>query len=107
MKQFAVTVVKDWYNQDLKKKNEDLYNRINSCFRALQSNDMRASNYWLTQIEQLILQMQEQLQKMQEQKTKEEKLVKNICQYSSTTRSEALIRKEQDYSQDLLGIRKR
>lgn len=63
MKQFAVTMVKDWYNQDLKKKNEDLYNRINSCFRALQSNDMRASNYWLTQIEQLILQMQEQLQK--------------------------------------------
>lgn len=57
-KQFAATVVKDLYNQDLKKKNEELYNRINGCFRALQSNDMKASNYWLTQVEQLILQQQ-------------------------------------------------
>lgn len=66
-KHFANTVVKDWYNQKLKQQNEEMYDKINGCFRALQSNDLRASNYWLTQIEQMVLRTQFEMQEIKDQ----------------------------------------
>lgn len=94
-KPFANTIVKDWYRKDLKQKDEEIYNRTNSCFRALQSNDLRASNYWLTQIEQVILSHLHKNQELVKQQTMTENLVKGLCQYSITTRSEALNKRKE------------
>lgn len=45
VKTFATIVVKNWYNSDLKDEEEDIYNKINGCFRSLQSNNLKSSNY--------------------------------------------------------------
>lgn len=66
-KPFVNTIVKDWYNKKLKQQNEEMYDKINGCFRALQSNDLRASNYWLTQIEQMVLRTQFEMQEIKDQ----------------------------------------
>lgn len=96
VKPFAATIVKNWYNSDLKIKNEEIYNRLNGCFRAIQSNDRRTSNCWLTQLEQVILQQHAQIQELLEQQAKTESLLKNLCQYSTTTRSNALNKREDE-----------
>lgn len=55
LKPFATTVVRDWYNNNLKIQDEETYNTINGCFRAIQSNGLKATNYWLMQAEQIII----------------------------------------------------
>lgn len=95
-KPFAVSVVKDWYNFYLKTKNKDIYNRLNGCFGALQSNDLRAANYWLTQLEKTIIVQHEQDQEKNIRPKQTENLVNNLCQYSTTTRFDALNRREEE-----------
>lgn len=95
-KTFATTVVKDWYNTALKKEDEDSYNKINSCFRALQSNDLKASNFLLIQVKQILLREKAELKETKAKHAKAEELLKWLCQYFITTRSEALHRREQE-----------
>lgn len=85
-KPFAATMVKDWYNLTLKNKDEETYSRVNGCFRALQSNDLKAANYWLTQVEQIILKQREQLQAQSVQLRRTKNLITTLCQHSSTSR---------------------
>lgn len=54
-KPFVTTVIQDWYNLELKTSNEAIYNKLNDCFRAMQSNDLQSAKYWLTQIEQMVI----------------------------------------------------
>ena len=48
---YISAVVKDWYNLDMKASNPNLYDNFNGCFKAIQSANHRAVNFWLTQLE--------------------------------------------------------
>lgn len=93
-KPYAAAIVTDWYNQSLKVKAEDTYNKINGCFRSIQSNNLKSANYWLTQIEQEIIITQQQQQKNDQLFVQIKDSVNTLCQYSTTLKSEALIQSE-------------
>lgn len=109
VKPFAATVVKDWYNQDLKNSNEFIYNKLNGCFRSIQSNDFESSKYWLTQIENMVLSMVTHYNQEKEKVQKISKLVHELCKYSTTTQSSALTQRMRDWflgaSQDQQQLR--
>lgn len=59
--------------------------------------NLKIANYWLTQIEQVILQFKDQHMQNQEREVKIINLVQSFCQYSTTHRSDALARREEGY----------
>lgn len=43
-KPFAAAVLCDWYNLELKNSNKYIYNKLNGCYKPVQSNDFQS---WL------------------------------------------------------------
>lgn len=72
---------------ELRSSNEAIYNKLNGCFRAVQSNDLQSSKYWLTQIEQMVLSMFNHYTQEKEKVRLITKQVQELCQYSTTIQS--------------------
>lgn len=86
-KLFALAVVRDWYNLELKNSNEVIYSKLNGCYRSIQSNDLQSAKYWLTQIEQMVISMVTHYNQEREKVQKITKSVQELCKYSTTTQS--------------------
>jgi hypothetical protein len=87
---FATATVRDWYNKELLDHDPEFYEKLNGCCRAIQSADMRSSNYWLTQIEKHYICLK-QANIKRETKAKEGKeLLAKLIEFSSTSKSHAL-----------------
>lgn len=96
-KPFAIAVVKDWYNNTLKISDGSTYNKLNGIFKMLQSNDMKTANYWLIQIEQIFLQLQNQCKQHRKREATIIDLVQSLCLYSTINRSNALAQREEGF----------
>lgn len=98
LKPFAATVVRDWYNKNLKMEDKETYNTINGCFRVVQSNDLKATNHWFAQLEQIIIRQRQQLQAQSIQLRGTKNLIATLCQHSHTIKSEDLNKREELFS---------
>jgi hypothetical protein len=91
---FATAMVRDWYNKELLAHDPEFYEKLNGCCRAIQSADMRASNYWLTQIEKEYISIKQANIKIKKKEDEAKTLLGKVLDFSSTSRSSALDMRE-------------
>lgn len=91
-------VVRKWYNDELAKHDKEAWDKFNGCFRAIQSSNTKAANYWLwlSRLEKSHTSLKQENSILGEKLQEAHQLVSRLVSFSSTSRSDMLNAKEKD-----------